>query len=258
MDNESRATQSSVATAEETPSTPALANIPDATIGNDQYSVLYSTTGFPLDTLNSYSVGGRPVPINASRVPSSLSAGRVHTSAPKRNSHAGLVIVLLALVAVGFVVTTHARRPSQDRVNVSATADQTNLESGQAPSILGNAVSPAAQKAARSAARLSKLANTVNQNQKLPRMVEDYMQEIGAKGSEGVLTYRYRMTKVVASEFDSTQFLASQRLAAMKTQCGNPEDTGNLLSQGVVVRCTYLDMRNAEITTFDITSDDCP
>ncbi|HWO43333.1 MAG TPA: hypothetical protein VNO43_16150 [Candidatus Eisenbacteria bacterium] len=102
---------------------------------------------------------------------------------------------------------------------------------------------------------LSKVAAEINRA--APVMIDPETELLGAVGSEGTLTYRYRMVNYAAAQVNPERFRrgATQRVA--QAACSTPETRDAFLKKGVTLEYAYFDKERAPIATIAVRPADC-
>ena len=107
----------------------------------------------------------------------------------------------------------------------------------------------------RSQQSLNKLA--VQINRAVPVMIDKETELLAAAGTEGMLTYNYRLVSYSVSQLDAAKFAAGAKERVTQGACNRPETRDDLLKQGVTLRYAYFDKDKRHIATIDITPADC-
>jgi hypothetical protein len=107
----------------------------------------------------------------------------------------------------------------------------------------------------RSQQSLNKLA--VQINRAVPVMIDKETELLAAAGTEGILTYNYRLVSYSVSQLDAAKFAAGAKERVTQGACNRPETRDDLLKQGVTLRYAYFDKDKRHIATIDITPADC-
>jgi hypothetical protein len=107
----------------------------------------------------------------------------------------------------------------------------------------------------RSQQSLNKLA--VQINRAVPVMIDKETELLAAAGTEGILTYNYRLVSYSVSQLDAANFAAGAKERVTQGACNRPETRDDLLKQGVTLRYAYFDKDKRPIATIDITPADC-
>jgi hypothetical protein len=107
----------------------------------------------------------------------------------------------------------------------------------------------------RSQQSLNKLA--VQINRAVPVMIDKETELLAAAGTEGILTYNYRLVSYSVSQLDAAKFAAGAKERVTQGACNRPETRDDLLKQGVTLRYAYFDKDKRPIATIDITPADC-
>jgi hypothetical protein len=107
----------------------------------------------------------------------------------------------------------------------------------------------------RSQQSLNKLA--VQINRAVPVMIDKETELLAAAGTEGMLTYNYRLVSYSVSQLDAAKFAAGAKERVTQGACNRPETRDDLLKQGVSLRYAYFDKDKRHIATIDITPADC-
>lgn len=107
----------------------------------------------------------------------------------------------------------------------------------------------------RSQQSLNKLA--VQINRAVPVMIDKETELLAAAGTEGMLTYNYRLVSYSVSQLDAAKFAAGAKERVTQGACNRPETRDDLLKQGVSLRYAYFDKDKRHIATIEITPADC-
>jgi hypothetical protein len=107
----------------------------------------------------------------------------------------------------------------------------------------------------RSQASLNRLAVQINRN--VPVMIDKETELLAAVGTEGMLTYNYRLVSYSVSQLDATRFAVGAKERVTQGACNRPETRDDLLKNGVTLRYSYFDKDKQHIATIDISSADC-
>ena len=107
----------------------------------------------------------------------------------------------------------------------------------------------------RSQASLNRLAVQINRN--VPVMIDKETELLAAVGTEGMLTYNYRLVSYSVSQLDATRFAVGAKERVTQGACNRPETRDDLLKNGVTLRYSYFDKDKQHIATVDISSADC-
>ena len=107
----------------------------------------------------------------------------------------------------------------------------------------------------RSQASLNRLAVQINRN--VPVMIDKETELLAAVGTEGMLTYNYRLVSYSVSQLDATRFAVGAKERVTQGACSRPETRDDLLKNGVTLRYSYFDKDKQHIATVDISSADC-
>ena len=107
----------------------------------------------------------------------------------------------------------------------------------------------------RSVASLNRLA--VQINRAVPVMIDKETELLAAAGTEGMLTYNYRLVSYSVSQLDAAKFAAGAKERVTQGACNRPETREDLLKQGVTLRYAYFDKDKQHIATIDVLPADC-
>src|SRR5918992_313504 len=102
----------------------------------------------------------------------------------------------------------------------------------------------------RSQQSLNKLA--VQINRAVPVMIDKETELLAAAGTEGMLTYNYRLVSYSVSQLDAAKFAAGAKERVTQGACNRPETREDLLKQGVPLRYAYFDKDKQHIATIDV------
>jgi hypothetical protein len=107
----------------------------------------------------------------------------------------------------------------------------------------------------RSHASLNRLAVQINRG--VPVMIDKETELLAAVGTEGMLTYNYRLVSYSVSQLDAAKFAAGAKERVTQGVCNRPETRDDLLKQGVVLSYAYFDKDKQHIATIEVSSADC-
>jgi hypothetical protein len=107
----------------------------------------------------------------------------------------------------------------------------------------------------RSQASLDRLAIQINRA--TPVMIDKETELLAAAGTEGMLTYNYRLVSYSVSQLDAGKFAAGAKERVTQGACNRPETRDDLLKQGVTLRYSYFDKDKQHIATIDVLPADC-
>jgi hypothetical protein len=107
----------------------------------------------------------------------------------------------------------------------------------------------------RSQASLNRLAVQITRS--VPVMIDKETELLAAVGTEGMLTYNYRLVSYSVSQLDAAKFAAGAKERVTQGACNRPETRDDLLKNGVTLRYSYFDKDKQHIATIDISSADC-
>jgi hypothetical protein len=107
----------------------------------------------------------------------------------------------------------------------------------------------------RSQESLNKLAVQINRG--VPVMIDKETELLAAVGTEGMLTYNYRLVSYSVAQLDATRFAVGAKERVTQGACNRPETRDDLLKNGVTLRYSYYDKDKQHIATIDISSADC-
>ena len=107
----------------------------------------------------------------------------------------------------------------------------------------------------RSQASLNRLAVQINRG--VPVMIDKETELLAAVGTEGMLTYNYRLVSYSVSQLDATKFAVGAKERVTQGVCNRPETRDDLLKEGVTLSYAYFDKDKRHIATIDISSADC-
>ena len=107
----------------------------------------------------------------------------------------------------------------------------------------------------RSVASLNRLVVQINRS--VPVMIDKETELLAAAGTEGVLTYNYRLVCYSVSQLDAAKFAAGAKERVTQGACNRPETRDDLLKQGVTLRYAYFDKDKQHIATIDVLPADC-
>ena len=107
----------------------------------------------------------------------------------------------------------------------------------------------------RSEESLNRLA--VQINRAVPVMIDKETELLTAAGTEGVLTYNYRLVSYSVSQLDAVKFATGAKERVTQGACNRPETREDLLKQGVTLRYAYFDKDKQHIATIDVLPADC-
>jgi cbb3-type cytochrome oxidase subunit 3 len=107
----------------------------------------------------------------------------------------------------------------------------------------------------RSRESLNKLA--VQINRAVPVMIDKETELLAAAGTEGMLTYNYRLVSYSVSQLDAAKFAKGAKDRVTQGACNRPETRDDLLKQGVTLRYAYFDRDKQHIATIDVLPADC-
>lgn len=107
----------------------------------------------------------------------------------------------------------------------------------------------------RSEGSLNRLA--VQINRAVPVMIDKETELLSAAGTEGMLTYNYRLVSYSVSQLDAAKFATGAKERVTQGSCNRPETREDLLKQGVTLRYAYFDKDKQHIATIDVLPADC-
>ena len=107
----------------------------------------------------------------------------------------------------------------------------------------------------RSQSSLNRLADQINRG--VPVMIDKETELLAAVGTEGMLTYNYRLVSYSVSQLNASKFAAGAKERVTQGVCNRPETRDDLLKQGVTLSYAYYDKDKQHIATIDISSADC-
>jgi hypothetical protein len=107
----------------------------------------------------------------------------------------------------------------------------------------------------RSQASLNRLAAQINRS--VPVMIDKETELLAAVGTEGMLTYNYRLVSYSVSQLDAAKFAAGAKERVTQGACSRPETRDDFLKQGVTLRYAYFDKEKQHIATIDVLPADC-
>ena len=107
----------------------------------------------------------------------------------------------------------------------------------------------------RSDESLNRLAAQINRA--VPVMIDKETELLAAAGTEGMLTYNYRLVSYSVSQLDAAKFATGAKERVTQGACNRPETREDLLKQGVTLRYTYFDKDKQHIATIDVLPADC-
>ncbi len=102
---------------------------------------------------------------------------------------------------------------------------------------------------------LNRLA--VQINRAVPVMIDKETELLSAAGTEGMLTYNYRLVSYSVSQLDAAKFAAGAKERVTQGACNRSETREDLLKQGVTLRYAYFDKDKQHIATIDVVPADC-
>jgi hypothetical protein len=108
----------------------------------------------------------------------------------------------------------------------------------------------------RSVKALAKAAAQVNQG--LPKSVDEITELTRVDAEEGVLVYRYTLTRGTAADYDANAITSTLKPLALKDVCNAAPAREKLLNKGVTLRYAYADKSGGAIVSFDLQQADCP
>jgi alanine dehydrogenase len=94
-------------------------------------------------------------------------------------------------------------------------------------------------------------------NRAVPVMIDKETELLAAAGTEGVLTYNYRLVSYSVSQLDAAKFATGAKERVTQGACNRPETREDLLQQGVTLRYAYFDKDKQHIATIDVLPADC-
>lgn len=106
-----------------------------------------------------------------------------------------------------------------------------------------------------SEAFLSQLASKMNKT--MPMIVDSGTEVTSSLGLPGVIAYRYRLTKIAASNVDADSVVKLLKPKTTNAVCTNPKTRDTFLNHGVTMRYTYYDSASVYIASFDVKPTDC-
>lgn len=107
----------------------------------------------------------------------------------------------------------------------------------------------------RSQASLNRLAVQINRG--VPVMIDKETELLAAEGTEGMLTYNYRLVSYSVTQLDANRFAVGAKERVTQGVCNRSETRDDLLKNGVTLRYSYFDKNEQHIATIDITPADC-
>jgi hypothetical protein len=107
----------------------------------------------------------------------------------------------------------------------------------------------------RSQASLNRLA--VQINRAAPVMIDKETELLAAAGTEGMLTYNYRLVSYSVSQLNAAKFAAGAKERVAQGACNRPETRDDFLKKGVTLRYAYFDKDKQHIATIDVLPADC-
>jgi hypothetical protein len=107
----------------------------------------------------------------------------------------------------------------------------------------------------RSQSSLNRLADQINRG--VPVMIDKETELLAAVGTEGMLTYNYRLVSYSVSQLNASKFAAGAKERVTQGVCNRPETRDDLLKHGVTLSYAYYDKDKQHIATIDISSADC-
>ena len=107
----------------------------------------------------------------------------------------------------------------------------------------------------RSQASLNRLAVQINRG--VPVMIDKETELLAAVGTEGMLTYNYRLVSYSVSQLNASKFAAGAKDRVTQGVCNRPETRDDLLKQGVTLSYAYFDKDKQHIATIEVSSADC-
>jgi hypothetical protein len=107
----------------------------------------------------------------------------------------------------------------------------------------------------RSQASLNRLAVQINRG--VPVMIDKETELLAAVGTEGMLTYNYRLVSYSVSQLNASKFAAGAKERVTQGVCNRPETRDDLLKQGVTLSYAYFDKDKQHIATIDVLPADC-
>ena len=107
----------------------------------------------------------------------------------------------------------------------------------------------------RSQASLNRLAVQINRG--VPVMIDKETELLAAEGTEGMLTYNYRLVSYSVTQLDANRFAVGAKERVTQGACNRSETRDDLLKNGVTLRYSYFDKNEQHIATIDITPADC-
>ena len=107
----------------------------------------------------------------------------------------------------------------------------------------------------RSQASLNRLAVQINRG--VPVMIDKETELLAAVGTEGMLTYNYRLVSYSVTQLDANRFAVGAKERVTQGACNRSETRDDLLKNGVTLRYSYFDKNKQHIATIAITPADC-
>ena len=107
----------------------------------------------------------------------------------------------------------------------------------------------------RSQSSLNRLADQINRG--VPVMIDKETELLAAVGTEGMLTYNYRLVSYSVSQLNASKFAAGAKERVRQGVCNRPETRDDLLKQRVALRYSYFDKDKQHIATIDVLPADC-
>jgi hypothetical protein len=102
---------------------------------------------------------------------------------------------------------------------------------------------------------LNRLAAEINR--RVPVMIDKETELLPAVGTEGMLTYNYRLVSYSVTQLDPNRFAMGAKERVTQGACNRSETRDDLLKNGVTLRYSYFDKNKRHIATIDITPADC-
>jgi hypothetical protein len=94
-------------------------------------------------------------------------------------------------------------------------------------------------------------------NRELPMTIDDQTELVELEALEGVLVYRFRLTKILPGQISGETLVQQLRPVVAVSACGNGESRKRFLDNGVTLRYVYTDAHRGAIAQFDVSSEDC-
>lgn len=88
-------------------------------------------------------------------------------------------------------------------------------------------------------------------------MIDKETELLPAVGTEGMLTYNYRLVSYSVTQLDPNRFAMGAKERVTQGACNRSETRDDLLKKGVTLRYSYFDKDKQHIATIDISPADC-